>query len=272
MSILKDKTVFITGGSRGIGKAIGIRLAQEGANIVIAAKSVEENPKLPGTIYSAAKEIEAAGGKALPLQVDIRFEDQVATAIAKTVETFGGIDIVVNNASAIQLSDTLNTEMKRYDLMHQINVRGTFMVTKYALPYLKKSTHPHILVLSPPISMDTKWFGQHLAYTLSKFNMSMCVLGWAEEFKGKIAVNALWPKTTIATAAVQNILGGDQMIRMSRKPEIVADAAYHIFLKDALSCSGRLCLVEDILEEAGIRDLSEYAVDPNSPLMPDLFV
>jgi len=272
MSMLKNKTVFITGGSRGIGKAIGIRLAQEGANIVIAAKTVEENPRLPGTIYTAALDIEAAGGKALPLQVDIRFEDQVAGAIAKTVETFGGIDLLIHNASAIQLTDTPNTEMKRYDLMHQINVRGSFMVTKYALPHLKKSTHPHILVLSPPINMDPRWFGQHLAYTLSKYNMSMCVLGWAEEFKNKIAVNALWPKTTIATAAVQNILGGDQMMRMSRKPEIVAEAAYYIFQHTAATCSGRFCIDEDILNEAGIFDFSGYAVDPASPLMPDLFL
>ncbi len=272
MSLFQNKTIFISGGSRGIGKAIALRMAREGANIVIAAKSVEENAKIPGTIYSAAQEIEAAGGKALPLQVDIRFEDQVAAAIAKTVETFGGLDILINNASAISLTDTLNTEMKRYDLMHGINVRGTFMVTKYAIPYLKKSTNPHILVLSPPLTLEPKWYGNHLAYTMSKMNMSLCVLGWAEEFKDKIAVNALWPRTTIATAAIQNLLGGDQIMRMSRKPEILADTAYYIFKRNASTCSGRFCIDEDILKEEGIFDFSKYAVDPSSPLMPDLFL
>ena len=272
MSLLKNKTVFITGGSRGIGKAIGLRMAREGANVVIAAKTTEEHPKLPGTIYSAAAEIEAAGGKALPIQADIRFEDQVAAAIHKAVEKFGGIDILVNNASAITLTDTPNTEMKRFDLMHQINVRGTFMTTKYALPYLKKSDHAHILVLSPPIHLDPKWLGMHLAYTISKFSMSMCVMGWAEEFRGRIAVNALWPRTTIATAAVQNLLGGDQMIRVSRKPEIVADAAYEIFQHNASTLSGRFCIDEDILREAGVNDFTSYAVDPGSELMTDLFL
>ncbi len=272
MSIFQNKTIFITGGSRGIGKAIALRMAREGANIVIAAKSVEENPKIPGTIYSAAEEIEAAGGRALPLQVDVRFEEQVAAAIAKTVDTFGGIDILVNNASAISLTDTVHTEMKRYDLMHGINVRGTFMTTKHALPHLKKSANPHILVLSPPISLDPKWYGNHLAYTMSKMNMSLCVLGWAEEFKNKIAVNALWPKTTIATAAVQNLLGGDQIIRMSRIPEILADTAYYIFKRNAVTCSGRFCIDEEILNEEGIFDFTPYAVDPTSELMPDLFL
>lgn len=268
----QNKTIFITGGSRGIGKAIALRMAREGANIVIAAKSVEENPKIPGTIYTAAREIEAAGGKALPLQVDIRFEEQVVGAIAKAIEIFGGIDILINNASAISLTDTPNTEMKRYDLMHGINVRGTFMTTKYALPYLKKSTNPHILTLSPPLSLDPKWYGNHLAYTLSKMNMSLCVLGWAEEFKDKIAVNALWPRTTIATAAVQNLLGGDQMIRMSRNADILADAAYYIFLRSAKTLSGKFCIDEEILKEEGINDFSKYAIDPASPLMPDLFL
>ncbi len=268
----KNKTIFITGGSRGIGKAIALRMAREGANIVIAAKTVEENAKIPGTIYSAAEEIEAAGGRALPLQVDIRYEDQVAGAIAKTVETFGGIDILINNASAISLTDTPNTDMKRYDLMHNINVRGNFMATKYALPHLKKSSNPHILVVSPPLSLDPKWYGNHLAYTLSKMNMSLCVLGWAEEFKGMIAVNALWPRTTIATAAVQNLLGGDQMIRMSRIPDILADTAYYIFLRNANTCTGRFCIDEEILAEEGITDLDKYAVDPSSELMPDLFL
>lgn len=268
----QNKTIFITGGSRGIGKAIALRMAREGANIVIAAKTIEENPKIPGTIYTAAREIEAVGGKALPLQVDVRFEDQVIGAISKTVETFGGIDILINNASAISLTDTPNTEMKRYDLMHGINVRGTFMTTKYALPYLKKSANPHILTLSPPLSLDPKWYGNHLAYTLSKMNMSLCVLGWAEEFKDKIAVNALWPRTTIATAAVQNLLGGDEMIKMSRKADILADAAYFMFLRTAKTLSGRFCIDEDILNEEGIHDFSTYAIDPGSPLMPDLFL
>jgi citronellol/citronellal dehydrogenase len=268
----QNKTIFITGGSRGIGKAIAIRMAREGANIVIAAKSVDENPKIPGTIYSAAQEIEAAGGKALPLQVDVRFEEQVVAAMASAVEAFGGIDILVNNASAISLTDTPHTEMKRYDLMHGINVRGTFMTTKHALPYLKKASNPHILTLSPPINMDPKWYGNHLAYTMSKMNMSMCVLGWAEEFKGKIAVNALWPRTTIATAAVQNLLGGDQIMQMSRTPEILADTAYFIFKRTAATCSGRFCIDEDILQEEGITDFSKYAVLPGSELMPDLFL
>ncbi len=272
MSDFKNKTIFITGGSRGIGKAIALRMAREGANIVIAAKSIEENPKIPGTIYSAAKEIEAAGGEALPLQVDIRYEDQVEGAIKKTVETFGGIDILINNASAISLTDTAHTEIKRYDLMHHINVRGTFMTTRYALPFLKKSANPHILVLSPPISLDPKWYESYLAYTMSKMNMSMCVLGWAAEFKDKIAVNALWPRTTIATAAVNNLLGGDQMIKMSRTPEILADTAYYIFCRNAITCSGRFCIDEEILKEEGITDFSKYAVDPNSELMPDLFL
>ncbi len=272
MESFKNKTVFVTGGSRGIGKAIALRMAREGANVVIAAKSTEEHPKLPGTIFSAAAEIDAAGGKGLPIQMDVRYEDQVMGAIEKTVATFGGIDILINNASAISLTDTANTEMKRYDLMHQINVRGTFMTTRLALPYLKKSTNPHILVLSPPISLDSKWYESHLAYTMSKMNMSLCVLGWAAEFKDKIAVNALWPRTTIATAAVQNLLGGDQMIKMSRKPEIIADAAYYIFNRNAKICSGRFCIDEDILHEEGIHDFGVYAVDPSSPLMPDLFL
>lgn len=272
MENFKNKTVFITGGSRGIGKAIALRMAREGANIVIAAKSTEEHPKLPGTIFSAAAEMEKEGGKALPIQMDVRYEEQVAEAINKTVNTFGGIDILINNASAISLTDTANTEMKRYDLMHQINVRGTFMTTKLALPYLKKSNNPHILVLSPPISLDPKWYESHLAYTMSKMNMSLCVLGWAAEFKDKIAVNALWPRTTIATAAVQNLLGGDQIIKMSRRPEIIADAAYYLFNRTVKTCSGRFCIDEDILNEEGIHDFSKYAMDPSSPLMPDLFL
>lgn len=268
----QNKTIFITGGSRGIGKAIALRMAREGANIVIAAKSTEEHPRLPGTIYSACKEIEEAGGKALPIQLDVRYEEQVVEAINKTVSTFGGIDILINNASAISLTDTAHTEMKRYDLMHQINVRGTFMVTKTALPHLKKSEHAHILVLSPPLSLNPKWYESYLAYTMSKMNMSMCVLGWAEEFKNKIAVNALWPRTTIATAAVQNLLGGDQMIRMSRTADIVADAAYYILCRNAMTCTGRFIVDEEILTEEGITDFNKYAVDKDSELMVDLFL
>lgn len=272
MGSFSGKTIFITGGSRGIGKAIAVRMAREGANIVIAAKTAEENPKLPGTIHSVAEEINQAGGTALPIQTDIRFEDQVVAAIDKTVQKFGGIDILINNASAISLTDTANTEMKRYDLMHGINVRGTFMTTKYALPHLKKSSNPHILVLSPPVSLDPKWYESHLAYTMSKMNMSLCVLGWAAEFKDKIAVNALWPRTTIATAAVQNLLGGDQMIKMSRSPEIMADAAHAIFCRTVATCSGRFIIDEEILQEDGITDFTKYAIDPSSPLMPDLFL
>jgi citronellol/citronellal dehydrogenase len=272
MAEFKGKTVFITGGSRGIGKAIALRLAAAGAQIVIAAKSVAEHPKLPGTIYSTAEEIVQAGGQALPLQVDIRYEEQVAEAIDKTVQHFGGLDILIHNASAISLTDTANTELKRYDLMHGINVRGHFIAVKYAIPHLKKSTNPHILVLSPPISLDPKWYESHLAYTLSKMNMSLCVLGWAAEFKGQVAVNALWPRTTIATAAVQNLLGGDQVIRMSRTAEIVADAAYHILRRNVHTCTGRFCIDEEILAEEGIHDLAKYAIDPTAGLMPDLFL
>src|SRR5678815_446895 len=217
---LAGKTLFITGASRGIGLAIALRAARDGANIAIAAKTAEPNPKLPGTVYTAAKEVEAAGGKALPLVVDIRFEDQVAGAVAKTVETFGGIDILVNNASAISLTGTEQTPMKRYDLMHQINTRGTFVCSKAAIPYLKKADNPHVLNLSPPLNMETRWFAPHVAYTMAKFGMSLCVLGMAGEFKGAgIAFNALWPRTTIATAAIQNLLGGVKMMKASRKPE-----------------------------------------------------
>lgn len=268
-----NKTVLITGASRGIGKAIALRLAKEGANIIIAAKSVEENPKLGGTIFSAAKEIEEAGGKALPLQCDIRFEDQIQTVVQKTVEQFGGIDILVNNASAISLTPTEQTEAKRFDLMHSVNVRGTFLVTKACIPFLKRSPNPHILTLSPPLNLDPKWFAYHLAYTLTKYNMSMMILGWAAEYKkDRIAANALWPKTTIATAAVKNLLGGEALMKMSRTPEILADAAFYILKQSSTECSGNLFIDEEVLAKEGITDLEKYAVTPGGKLYNDLFL
>ena len=266
-------SVLITGGSRGIGRAIALRLAKEGANIAIAAKTVEPNAKLEGTIYTVAEEIEQYGVKALPLQTDIRFEDQIQSAVEKTVEAFGGIDILVNNASAINLTPTEYTEPKRYDLMHDINVRGTFLMCKACIPHLKKSTNAHILNLSPPLNMNPKWFAPHLAYTMSKYGMSMIVLGLAEELKPyKIAVNALWPKTTIATAAVQNILGGDKLMQMSRKPDIVADASYYILTKPSADCTGNFFIDEEVLQKEGITDFSQYAVVPGGKLYPDLFL
>ena len=270
---LRGKTLFITGASRGIGLAIGLRAARDGANVVIAAKTAEPNPKLPGTIFTAAKEIEEAGGKALPLTVDVRDEAGVAAAVAKAVETFGGIDILVNNASAISLTGTEQTEMKRYDLMHQINTRGTFLCSKLCIPHLKKAANPHVLNLSPPLNMETKWFAPHVAYTMAKFGMSMCVLGMAGEYKSAgIAFNALWPRTTIATAAVKNLLGGDAMMRASRKPEIMADAAHVIFNRPARECTGNFFIDDEVLISSGKTDLSEYAVDPTQKLMPDFFV
>ncbi|HZI54648.1 MAG TPA: NAD(P)-dependent oxidoreductase [Chitinophagaceae bacterium] len=270
---LKNKTVLITGASRGIGKAIALRLARESANIVIAAKSVEENPKLGGTIFSAAEEVEKAGGKALAVQCDIRFEDQIQTLVNKAVEKFGGIDVVVNNASAISLTPTEQTEPKRFDLMHDINVRGTFFVTKACIPYLKKSTNAHILTLSPPLNMNPKWFKGHIAYTLAKYNMSMMALGWAAELKQyNIASNALWPKTTIDTAAVRNLLGGETLAKMSRTPEILADAAFFIFSKPAAQCSGNCFIDEDVFTAEGITDLGNYSVVAGAELYKDLFV
>lgn len=268
-----NKTVFITGATRGIGKAIALKLAKEGANIVIAAKSVEENPKLGGTIYSAAQEIEAAGGKALPLQVDIRFEEQIQQAVQKAVEQFGGIDILINNASAIQLTGTLQTEAKRFDLMHDINVRGTFLMAQACLPYLQKSTNAHILTLSPPINLINKWMAPHIAYTMSKFNMSMMAMAWAAEFKNdNVASNALWPKTTIDTAAVRNLLGGEALAKMSRTVDILADAAYFILSKKNLEYTGNTFIDEDVLAKEGITDLSGYSVVPGATLFQDLFV
>jgi citronellol/citronellal dehydrogenase len=272
MSFL-NKTVFITGASRGIGKAMALKLAKEGANIVVVAKSIEENPKLGGTIFSAAQEIEKAGGKALAVQCDIRFEDQIAAAVEKTVQTFGGIDILINNASAISLTPTEKTDPKRFDLMHSINVRGTFMVTQACIPHLRKSSNAHILTLSPPLNMDPKWFAGHVAYTLTKYNMSMMTIGWAAEFKkDNIAANALWPRTTIATAAVKNLLGGDALINMSRTTDILADAAYYILQKPAAECTGNLFIDEAVLAAEGITDLSHYSVVPGGKLYNDLFV
>jgi NAD(P)-dependent dehydrogenase (short-subunit alcohol dehydrogenase family) len=270
---MQNKTVFITGASRGIGKAMALRLAKEGANIVIAAKSVEEDPRLGGTIYSAAAEVEAAGGKALPIQLDIRFEDQIQSAVHKAVDTFGSIDVLINNASAIQLTNTENTEAKRFDLMHSINVRGTFLMTKHCIPHLKRGKNPHIITLSPPINITPKWLGPHVAYTMTKFNMSMMALGWAAELKEDgIASNALWPRTTIDTAAVRNLLGGEMLAKMSRTPDILADAVYYIVTKNNLAYTGNTFIDEEVLAKEGITDLSHYSVVPGAQLYQDLFV
>lgn len=269
----QNKTVIITGASRGIGKAIGLRLAKEGANIVIASKSVEENPKLGGTIFSAAEEMEAAGGKALAVQCDIRFEEQIQNVVDKTIEKFGGIDILVNNASAINLTPTEQTEPKRFDLMYDINVRGTFMMSRACIPHLKKGTNAHILNLSPPINMNLKWFEKHLAYTISKYDMTMIALGLSAELKKyNIAANSLWPRTTIATAAVNNLLGGEMLMKMSRTPEIMADAAYFILSKTSTSCTGNSFIDEAVLAAEGITDLEKYSVVPGGNLYNDLFV
>lgn len=270
---LQGKTALITGASRGIGKAIALRLAKEGCHIAIAAKTSEPHPKLEGTIFTAAEEIETLGVKALPLQCDIRSEEQIEAAVNKTVETFGGIDILVNNASAISLTPTEQTDPKRFDLMMDIEVRGSFFMCKACIPHLKKSTNAHILNLSPPVNLNRKWFAQHLAYTIAKYGMSMIVHGLAEELKPhKIAANALWPKTTIATAAVQNLLGGDFLMQMSRTPEIVAEAAYHILKQSSLECTGNFFIDEEVLEKEGITDFEQYAVNPQQKLMTDLFI
>ncbi len=268
-----SKTAFITGGSRGIGKAIALSLAKAGYNIVIAAKTAEAHPKLEGTIFTAAEEIEKFGVKVLPLQVDIRSEENVVAAIEKTKNTFGHIDILVNNASAIDLSTTEHLSMKKFDLLHSINIRGTFMMSKYCIPLLKEGENPHILTLSPPLNLDPMWFGKHLGYTLSKFGMSMTVLGLAEELKPYgIAVNALWPQTTIATAAVQNLLGGDAMIQCSRTPDIMADAAMEIFKQSSSTCTGNFFIDEEVLKAAGVSDFTHYAVNPKMELFTDLFL
>ncbi|NEW88142.1 short chain dehydrogenase [Rhodopseudomonas sp. WA056] len=273
MASLQGKTLFITGASRGIGLAIALRAARDGANVAIAAKTTEPHPKLKGTIYTAAEEIVAAGGKALPLVCDIRDEAQVIDAIGKTVAEFGGIDICVNNASAISLTNSQATEMKRYDLMMGINTRGTFMVSKYCIPHLKKAANPHILMLSPPLDMKAKWFAASTAYTMAKFGMSMVALGLSGELKhAGVAVNALWPRTTIATAAVGNLLGGDAMIRASRTPEIMGDAAHAILTKPSREFTGQFCIDDSVLYESGVRDFEPYRVDPSVPLMSDFFV
>ena len=274
MGTLKGKTLFVTGASRGIGKAIALRAAQDGANIVIAAKTAEPHPKLEGTIYTAAEEIEAAGGTALPCVVDIRHEVKVQDAIDQAIEKFGGIDILVNNASAINLTDTKSVQMKRYDLMHSVNTRGTFLCGKLCLPHLEKADNPHILNLSPPLNMEERWFAPHVAYTMAKFGMSMCVLGWAGEFRKRgIAANALWPKTTIATAAVNNLLGGDALMKKSRTPAIMADAAHWVLTQPSRECTGNFFIDEDVMtDKVGKEDLSEYAVDPSEELAPDFFV
>ncbi len=268
---LKGKTLFITGGSRGIGLAIALKAARDGANVAIAAKTVDPHPKLEGTIHTAAAEIEKAGGKALALAVDVRDEAAVKDALDKTAAHFGGLDIVVNNASAIQLTQTAATDMRRFDLMHQINARGTFMVSKYALPHLLKSSNPHILMLSPPLDMQEKWFAPATAYAMAKFGMSLVVLGLAGEQRGKIAVNALWPRTTIATAAVRNLLGGDALMNMSRTPDILADAAWRIFQKPK-TFTGNFIIDDTFLASEGVTDFDQYRVNPSQPLQVDFFV
>ena len=273
MGNLSGKTMFISGGSRGIGLAIALRAARDGANVIIAAKTAEPHPKLPGTIYTAADEIRAAGGEALPVVCDIRSEEQVEDAVRQGVDRFGGIDICVNNASAISLEPTTRTTMRRFDLMHQVNTRGTFLVSKTCIPHLMKSDNPHILNLSPPLHMEEKWFVPHVAYSIAKYGMSLCVLGMAGEFREQgIAVNALWPRTTIATAAVQNLLGGDQLVRRSRKPEIMGDAAHVILTKSSREFTGNFCIDDVVLESVGVTDLAPYAVDPSVRLAPDFFV
>ena len=276
MGSLENKTLFITGGSRGIGKAIALKAAADGANVVIAAKTADPHPKLEGTIYSAAEEIRAAGGKALPVMMDVREENQVKDAVAAAVAEFGGIDILINNASAIQLTGTEMTEMKRFDLMHQINYRGTFLTSKLCIPHLKQADNPHVLNLSPPLNLDPKWFGLHLPYTMAKYGMSFCVLGMADEYKrAGIAFNALWPKTTIATAAIKNQMGGDHMANASRTPDIMADAAHSILCRPSRECTGNFFIDEDVLRGAGVSDFSRYRVNPeleDSQLLPDLFL
>jgi len=270
---LAGKTLFVTGASRGIGLAIALRAARDGANVAIAAKTAEPHKHLPGTIYTAAREIEDAGGKALPLIVDVRDEANVFEAVDKTVAAFGGIDICVNNASAIQLTGTEATDMKRYDLMHQINARGTFLTSKACIPHLKRASNPHVLMLSPPLDMSPRWFGTHVAYTMAKFGMSMCVLGMSEEFKADgIAFNALWPRTGIATAAIRFALAGDEGMRQCRTVEIMADAAHAIFEKPARDFTGKFLIDDSFLYAEGVRDFEQYRVDPTRPLMPDFFV
>jgi len=270
---LAGKTLFITGASRGIGLAVALRAARDGANIAIAAKTSTPHPKLAGTIYTAAADIERAGGKALPLVVDVRDEPMVRDALAKTAAQFGGIDIIVNNASAIQLTKVVDTDMKRFDLMHQINARGTFMVSKWAIAYLEKAANPHILMISPPLDMKEKWFAPHTAYSMAKFGMSLVVLGLAGELRAQgIAVNALWPRTVIATAAIQNLLGGETRMRQARKPDIMADAAHAIFCSPSRQLTGRFLIDDNILAERGVTDFDRYRVDPTEELARDFFL
>ncbi|WGM40591.1 NAD(P)-dependent oxidoreductase [Caulobacter sp. NIBR1757] len=269
---LAGKTLFITGASRGIGLAIALKAAKDGANIAVAAKTAEPHKHLPGTIYSAAAEIEAAGGRALPLVVDVRDEASVYDAVEKTVAAFGGIDICVNNASAIQPTGTEQTEMKRFDLMNQVNARGTFLTSKACIPHLKKAANPHVLALSPPLDLAPHWFGRHVAYSMAKYGMSLCMLGMSDEYRGQIAFNGLWPRTGIATAAIQFALAGDDGMRMCRTPEIMADAAYAIFNKQASTFTGNFLIDDSFLYGEGVRDFEPYRVDPSRPLMPDFFV
>jgi citronellol/citronellal dehydrogenase len=270
---LAGKTLFITGASRGIGLAIALRAARDGANIAVAAKTAAPHPKLPGTIYTAAAEIERAGGRALPLSVDVRDEAALLAAVQRCAETFGGIDVCVNNASAINLASTERIEMRRYDLMQTVNVRGTFLTTRACLPYLRRAANPHVLTLSPPLRLEPQWFGAHLAYSLAKYGMSLCVLGLAEEYRAAgIACNALWPRTTIATAAVEFALGGAPMLRRSRTPQIVADAAYAILDRPARECTGNFFIDDDVLYAAGVRDFDRYSVEPGATLLADLFI
>ncbi len=273
MRPLAGKTLFITGASRGIGLAIALRAAREGANIAIAAKTAQPHPKLAGTIYSAAADVERAGGKALPLVVDVRDDAAVRQALETTAEAFGGIDIVVNNASAIQLTPVADTDMKRFDLMHQINARGSFLVSKYALPYLERAANPHILMISPPLDMKEKWFAPHTAYSMAKFGMSLVVLGLSGELRDKaIAVNALWPRSIIATAAIKNLLGGEERMRKARKPEIMADAAYEIFISPSRALTGRFLIDDSFLAERGVRDFEPYRIDATQVLSRDFFL
>jgi citronellol/citronellal dehydrogenase len=273
MSDLSGRTIFMSGGSRGIGLAIALRAAREGAGVALMAKTTEPHPKLEGTIYTAAEQIEQAGGKALPIPGDIRNEEQVVAAVEQTVERFGGIDIVVNNASAIQIEGSERLPMKRYDLMQDINTRGTFVVSRTCVPHLRQGTNPHVLTLSPPLNMKQHWFQNHLGYTLAKYGMSMCTLGMAAEYAGDgIAFNSLWPRTIIATAAVQNLLGGDEAMARSRRPEIMGDAAHAILVRDSRECTGNFFIDDEVLAAEGVTDFDKYAVSPGTPLMPDFFV
>jgi citronellol/citronellal dehydrogenase len=273
MSTLKEKTILITGASRGIGKAIGLRAARDGANVVVVAKTADPHPKLPGTVYSAAEEIIAAGGKALACRADIRVEEEVRRAVDKAVATFGGIDILVNNAGAIFLGGTLETPMKRFDLMHQVNARGTYLCSQACLPHLLRAANPHILAVSPPPTLAPRWFAPHLAYTLSKVGMSLCVLGMAEEFKESgVAVNALWPRTVIATVALRNFPGWEKGIERCRKPEIMADAAHAILTRPSRECTGNFFIDEEVLLSEGVTNLDPYAVSPGADLIPDYFI